>query len=296
VKNIVVLSLFLIAVGCGGVDQPVAPAIEEPESAPAGPGSVTAADGVPIAYTVSGSGSPALVFIHGWMCNQGFWAAQVSAFAPTHAVVTIDLAGHGASGMVREGWPLMAFGGDVQAAVEQLGLDRVILVGHSMGGPVALEAARLMPDRVIGVVAVDALQNADFELDPERTAELLAMWDRDFAGTCSGFVTSMFPETAEPALVDRVESEMCSAPAESSVAQLRQFLGYDMKRAFSAVEVPVRCINADGYPTNVEGNRAYHPDFDAVVMTGVGHFLMMEQPEVFNRHLVEIVAEIDAPQ
>ncbi len=57
----------------------------------------------------------------------------------------------------------MAFGADVQAVVEYLGLEKVILVGHSMGGPVALEAARLMPDRVIGVIAVDALQDADCE-------------------------------------------------------------------------------------------------------------------------------------
>ncbi len=119
-----------------------------------------------------------------------------------------------------------------------------------MGGPVALEAARMMPGRVIGVIAVDALHNVDFEYDPEQKAGFLAAWDQDFAGTCTTFVTSMFPETADPALVDRVEASMCEGPAESSVAQLRQFLDYDMKAALEAVDVPVRCINAGLWPTN----------------------------------------------
>jgi pimeloyl-ACP methyl ester carboxylesterase len=164
-----------------------------------------------------------------------------------------------------------------------------------MGGPVALEAARLMPDRVIGVVAVDALQNANFEFDPDQKAGFLATWNEDFAGTCTMFVTSMFPETADPALVDRVEASMCEGPAQSSVAQLRQFLDYDMKAALEAVDVPVRCINANSFPTDVDGNRAYHQDFEAVIIDGPGHFLMMETPERFNTHLSLVVAELSQP-
>jgi pimeloyl-ACP methyl ester carboxylesterase len=142
------------------------------------------------------------------------------------------------------------------------------------------------------VVAVDALQNADFVLDPERAAGYLARWEQDFAGTCAGFVTSLFPETADPGLVDRVEASMCAADPEASLAQLREFFRYDMKTALESVQVPVRCINSSAIPTNVEGNRAYHEDFDVVVVDGVGHFLMMEAPGRFNAHLGLIVAEM----
>ncbi len=261
------------------------PVLDEPISASPEAGSVTSPDGVSIAYTTRGKGSPALVFIHGWMCDQSFWDAQAEPFGESFTVVTIDLAGHGRSGMNRDEWTLPAFGTDVRAVVEHLGLDEVILVGHSMGGPVALEAARLMPDRVIGVVAVDALHDADFQYNTEQKAAFLAAWDQDFAGTCATFVTSMFPETADPALVDRVETSMCEGPAESSVAQLRQFLDYNLQAALEAVDVPVRCINASQFPTNIDGNRAYHEDFDAVIIKGPGHFLMMETPEQFNAQL-----------
>jgi pimeloyl-ACP methyl ester carboxylesterase len=295
-KSAAVLSVLVFALACGGASQTGIPGPEKPVPAAPVQGTVAASDGAWIAYTIRGDGSPAMIFIHGWMCDQTFWDAQVQPMADAHTVVTLDLPGHGTSGMTRNGWTLTAFGADVQSVVEHLDLDDVILIGHSMGGPVALEAARLMPDRVIGVIAVDALQDADFQVDPTRAAELLALWERDFSGSCAGFVTSLFPETADPGLVDRVETAMCAAPPESSIAQLREFFQYDMKAALEAIHVPVRCINSASWPTNVEGNRAYHEDFDAVIIDGPGHFLMMEEPDEFNATLTRVVAEISAPR
>lgn len=283
---------LLVLLACGGAPPPEPMVATGPTPRVPGPGTATASDGTPLAYTLAGEGSPALVFIHGWMCDQSFWAAQVPAFAATHTVVTLDLAGHGLSGVTREGWPLMAFGTDVQAVVERLGLERVILVGHSMGGPVALEAARLMPDRVLGVVAVDSLHNAELRYDPQQIQGLLAAFEQDFVATCGQFSSSMFIAGADPALVEQVTAAMCDGSPEIATALFRQFIDYDMGTALAAVTVPVRCINAAGYPTAIEINRKYHPDFNAVIMDGVGHFLMMERPEEFNQHLAAAVAEI----
>jgi sigma-B regulation protein RsbQ len=295
-KSFAVLSILLLAIGCGG-------AIEEGVTEPAasetlviGPGTVAAPDGVEIAYTVSGEGSPALVFIHGWMCDQGFWSAQVPAFEETNTVVTVDIAGHGLSGTNREGWPLLAFGGDVQAVVEHLDLPDIVLIGHSMGGPVALEAARLMPNRTRGVVAVDSLQDADAKYDPDQIAGIFEAYENDFAGTCLQFTSSMFLENADPELVDRVTSDMCDHSAEISIPLLREFANYELGPALAAADVPVRYINASMYPTNAEVNRTYQPDFDGVIMEGVGHFLMMEEPGEFNELLRQTVDSMQQPQ
>lgn len=290
-KYVALLALLTLTLACGAA--PDRPAAEDISPLAPGPGTATAPDGVAIAYTVAGSSSPALVFIPGWMCDQGFWSEQVGAFASDHTVVTLDLAGHGQSGMEREGWPLMTFGGDVQAVVEHLDLSDVVLIGHSMGGPVALEAARLMPDRVIGVVAIDSLHDAEFKYAPQQIAGLLAAFDSDWVGTCEQFSASMFREGADPALVERVTGAMCDGPPEIGLALTRQFFDYEMSPALAAVDVPVRFINADGFPTNVEVNRKYQPNFDGVVMEGVGHFLMMEQPEAFNEQLRKILETLD---
>jgi pimeloyl-ACP methyl ester carboxylesterase len=197
--------------------------------------------------------------------------------------------------MEREGWPLMALGADVEAVVEALGLDRVILIGHSMGGPVVLEAARLMPGRVIGVVGVDTLQDANFKYDPEEVAPLLAEFESDFPGTCRGLVASMFLEEADPALVERIAADMSAGPPEIGIALLREYIDYDVAAAFTAVPaaIPIRCINSTMHTTNVENNRAYHEEFDVVTMDGVSHFLMIERPQEFNALLRQIIVNLN---
>ncbi len=142
-----------------------------PASGLAREGTVRSADGTPIHYLVDGSGEPALVLIHGWACDASYWDNQVPAFAATHRVVRVDLAGHGASGAQRARYTVQAFGEDVRAVVEQEKLGRVILVGHSMGGDVMLEAARLLPGKVLGLVAVDTLHDVTERLDPKLPAE-----------------------------------------------------------------------------------------------------------------------------
>src|SRR5512144_68056 len=111
-------------------------------------GVVASADGVAIHYHAEGRGSPALVFVHCWACDRHLWDAEVPVFAASHRVVTLDLAGHGESGRGRKDWTIAAYAEDVRAVVEALHLDRVVLIGHSMGGPVIVEAARKMPARV----------------------------------------------------------------------------------------------------------------------------------------------------
>ncbi|MEX0727204.1 MAG: alpha/beta hydrolase, partial [Planctomycetaceae bacterium] len=121
---------------------------------------VPSADGVVIRYEVRGENEnaeqPTLVFIHGWCCNRTFWEPQLAHFAKRFQVVAVDLAGHGKSDAGRENWTMEAFGQDVAAVVNDVGADRVILVGHSMGGPVILEAADILGDKVAGLIPVDA--------------------------------------------------------------------------------------------------------------------------------------------
>ncbi len=269
---------------------------EEPGvSAPAVPVTATAtsADGVAIEYDVRGSGPVALVFIHGWICDRTHWRHQIDAFADGHTVVTLDLAGHGSSGTDRENWAIEHFGADVQAVVEALDLPRVILVGHSMGGQVALDAAARMPERVLGVVGADTLHNVEAAVDPDQWNSLMAMYEADFAGTCVQFVEYMFPEPSEDAgLADWVRDNMCDADAEIAIAVGRQMPNLDQPAMLAAAGVPVRCINsAKTAVTDIEANLR-HGNYDAVLMDGVGHFVMLERPEEFNRLLAEAIEEL----
>jgi len=126
-----------------------------------------------------GSGSPPLVFVHGLACSGDDRRAQVAHFSLRHDVLACDLRGHGQTpGRVQE-CTIANFGGDVAALVANLEYKGAILIGHSMGCRVVLEAARRDPARIGGLVLLDAGLIADaghfpqLEL-PEEINRLLA--------------------------------------------------------------------------------------------------------------------------
>lgn len=261
------------------------------DGVPVGPGSTASADGVEIAYTVHRVGSPTLVLVHGWMCDQGYWEAQIPALAERFGVVTLDLAGHGASGSNRERWTIPSLADDVRAVIARLGLERVIVAGHSMGGRVALDVARSLPGTVIGVIGVDTLHTAAESWDPEQVERLLAGLENDFTATCNTFVRGMFVAGTDAALVDRIAGDMCSGPGEVGAALLGSYVEFEVAAAFAQAGVPIRALNSDLWPTNLEGNRAVS-DFDAVILEGYGHFLMQEAPQELARLMVETASAI----
>ena len=140
---------------------------------------VRSRDGIPIVYDAVGSGDPALILVHGWSCDRTYWRQQTGVFADRHRVVTIDLAGHGESGEGRASWTMASFGEDVVAVVDDLGLANMVLVGHSMGGDVIVEAALRLGERVAGLVWVDTYD----ELTTPATEEQVQAFVEPFRGT-----------------------------------------------------------------------------------------------------------------
>ena len=252
---------------------------------------VVSADGIQISFNVQGSGTPALVFVHGWCCDKTYWDAQVQYFSKQHKVVTIDLAGHGESGLGRESYTMEAFGKDVEAVVDKIGLDNVVLIGHSMGGPVILEASRRIPDRVIGIVGADTFHNVEQKV---KIDEFLALFRADFAETTADFVRAMFTPTSDSVLVEKIVADMSAAPQQVGLGAVEALLNYrnsELTRALQQVRAPIRCINSDRNPTDVEAGRRYASSFEVALMSGVGHFVMLEDPETFNRLLDQAVVE-----
>jgi pimeloyl-ACP methyl ester carboxylesterase len=251
---------------------------------------VAASDGVPIHYTVEGKGEPALVFIHCWGCNRNFWENQVAEFSKTNRVVTIDLPGHGESGLGRKNWTIESYAEDVKTVVTKLGLKRVVLIGSSMGGPIALEATKRMPDNVVAIIPVDSLQNVEQTITPEQIDAVIKQMQADYKGSVTGLLNQFFfsPNTPE-AVKTRVTAEAISRPPETAIAILKGIFAYSPGPTLKEIKVPIKAINADLNPTNFEINRKYAPQFDAVIIKGTGHYPMLEDPARFNQMLAEIL-------
>jgi len=290
--------------GCGPEPEPAA-SVEQPGAAEAGEASSLApgehawktADGNRMPYTVAGRGAATVVLVHCWMCERTFWSEQVPVLARHYRVLALDLPGHGEATAEREAWTVAGFGQDVAELIEGLGLSEVVLVGHSMGGPVSLRAAAIAGDRVRGIVAVDTLHDAEFEYAGEEIEQYLQAFETNFVGTCNRFVEQMFPEPGAEAVMERVRKTSCRADrAGIAAALMRDFGRVDTPQWFRDAGVPIRAINAaGGMPTRIEVNRQY-ADFDAVTLEGVGHYLHMTRPEQFNPLLLDAIADILNPE
>lgn len=304
-RGVSVLGLVLVLAACGGSgggsesgEAPPAASAQQEGTGPAAslaPGAHVwvAADGAEVPYEVAGAGDVTVVLVHCWGCDRTFWSAQVPVLAERYRVVTLDLPGHGEAGRARERWTVAGYGEDVAGLIRDLDLRDVVLVGHSMGGPVALRAAALAGGRVRGIVAVDTLHDAEFDFSGERMEQLMQAFESDFAGTCSEFVAEMLPEEGVEAIAEKIRSTGCD-PQQAAVgtALMRDFGTIEMETWLAEAGVPIRAINAaEPNETKVDTNRKY-ADFDVALMEEVGHYPQMTRPERFNPLLLAAIEEI----
>ncbi len=246
----------------------------------------SSADGSAIHYGVRGRGDVTLVFVHCWTCNHAFWDRQVEHFGRDYQVIWLDLAGHGASGSQRQHYTMRAFGQDVASVVDEVGAEKVILVGHSMGGPVAVEAAQLLGDRVLGVVGVDTFYTP-FEY-PKTDAEIGAMakpFEQDFTATTRQMIDSMFTPAADPEVKRWVLAQFDGSKKQVGVSAM-----YDLLRWYAdgrLGQCTGRLRNINGAPT---GNEVpLHAS--VTLIPGAGHFVAQVKPVEFNAALQSMVEE-----
>lgn len=253
--------------------------------------SVLSADSVMIVYEVYGDADRSLVLVHCWCCDRGYFANQIDYFSKKYRVVTVDLAGHGESGDERTEWSMESFGDDVAAVVNKLDLKDVILVGHSMGGRINLEAARKLPNRVKALIGIDNYHNFEQKFTPEQLDQFLMPFRALFQMTADQYVRSLFSPTADSALVEKTATDMASAPEEIGVSTMAAIWSHDAIAALEEMRLPIRAIVSDVYSVNMEGNSQVAASFKATVIPDVGHFIQMEKPDEFNRVLSKTILE-----
>lgn len=249
-------------------------------------------------FVHTGAGAPPLVFVHGFACAHEDWQAQFAAFSGTHEVVACDLRGHGLTPGRPHECTIAHYGGDVAALVANLDLQGAVLIGHSMGCRVILEAARLASERIGGLVLVDgSLMGAG---DPS-TAEAAMRQSIDavgFPAFADALFSQMFlkPTEASRAVVARAKA----LPAETGSALFPNLIRWDaehMDAALSAVRAPLLVIQSTW--VNAERKRASMkkgqttPWLDLVrsrvpgarieIVPDAGHFPQIENAAEVNR-------------
>lgn len=254
---------------------------------------------VTLAYSKSGNSDTALLFVHGWAINKEYWQDQATAFSKRYTVVTMDLGGHGASGSNRTSWTTDDFANDVIAVIDSLKLQKVILVGHSMGGHIILEAASKIPQKIIGFIGVDNFKDVGAIYTAQMQQQINAFVDSlhvHYKSTAVAFSRgSLFPPNyPDTASVNRVLTNVANMDSTIAIAAIESEIHFNKeKELLMQLKIPVHLIESDYRPTAADSLAKYcGSGYEIKTIHGTGHYPMIEKPEEFNQLLSETLDEI----
>ena len=252
-----------------------------------------------IHYQAAGEGVPPIVFIHGFACARGDWDNQMAAFSYRHRTVSLDLRGHGTSPGKPEDCTIAQCGTDVADLVDHLGLNSTVLVGHSLGCRVAVEAASRLRSRVAGVVLIDGSQ---------YTAVMAAALQARFASSCkyaahvAASFDAMFTTKTDPGMAQSIIDRAARLPHPIGAALLLDCCRYDLAclpDALLSLDVPVLAIQSTGRQeqsrvTLEEGQTTPYLDMlqssvrrmSTAVIADTGHFPQIDEANRVN-HLIK---------
>lgn len=230
--------------------------------------------------------APAVVFIHGWCGRSDQWSYAMGKLSAGRSVYAVDLIGHGRSkGQVRAEWTISRFGADIVKLLEDQQLESVVLVGHGMGGQVALSAAARAPSRVAGILGVDCLHRLAGEPRLDQVEPYVQAFTLAYGEQMRAFVDSAVHGSTAAKVKERIIEDALSADKAAALALMEHFGVHDPRREAPKIECGVVCLNSEGLPeslpTDVAGNRALLSSFDLRTIPNTGHWIHLESPIAF---------------
>ncbi|GHJ37237.1 alpha/beta hydrolase [Streptomyces sp. TS71-3] len=248
-------------------------------------------DHTTIRYTASGpAGGPVLALIHGWACDRGDFDAVTDHLPGDHRVLAIDLAEHGESRSTRDVWTIEEFARDVAAVLEAESVDTCVVAGHSLGGAVAVEAGRLLPDTVSHVVALDALHYLSLfpAQSEERTEAVARVFRQDFPAAVRGLVEGGSPAGTATALTDAYVEKMVAVRQPAGLRSIEGLVHWDMDAALRETKQPITVFAVRDLVTREAVDR-YGARFDIVLVDLGSHHFPVEAPEGTAKLLAGVV-------
>ena len=244
-------------------------------------------DGARIHYKSWGKGKDALVLVHGWGGNLSLWRDLVPEFSKRNRVIALDLPGHGESDKPQQlNYTMDLFANAIDAVMRDAKVEHAVVVGHSMGTPIARQFYRKYPQKTLGIVIVDGA------LRPFGTKELREQFMAMFRGPnykqAGAQMFGQMTATMVPAEKERVMTSFDKTPQFVLVSAMDS-MNQDSLYGPDKISVPVLAILAKSpfwQPDTEEFFRSIAPDFELLWWEGVTHFLMMERPKQFNEAVI----------
>jgi pimeloyl-ACP methyl ester carboxylesterase len=212
-------------------------------------------NGVRLAHFETGPANPRtppLVLINGWTGDHRIFTPQIAHFGQTRRVIAIDLRGHGASDAPKQEYTMAGFADDIAWQCEQLGLQRPLVIGHSLGGAIALEMCGRHPELASGLIMIDSIVMGRKELREGLEISLLlqGIGGPDYLAVSRANAWEIGCDYDDPARRQAIFEEYILPPCESTpqhvaFSAIRNALDYEPAAAAEACRMPMAYISAD---------------------------------------------------
>jgi pimeloyl-ACP methyl ester carboxylesterase len=235
-----------------------------------------------------GTGPLPVVFVHSLAGNAGQWSEQLGHLRPTRRAIGIELRGHGQSEAPRNGdYSITAMATDIAAVVEELELEQIVLVGHSLGGGVALAYAGAHPERVAGLLLLDPIGDGK-QIPSEQAQPLLDGLATDYLGTIRQYWTTI--AGTNETVRQRLLADLEATPRQTVVRAFPEALRFDPDPWLAKYRGPILSVVT---PYN-DGPFSLHRlgrGFPHRVVQGTGHWIQLDKPDELNAILDEFSKE-----
>ncbi|XDD49472.1 alpha/beta fold hydrolase [Leptospira sp. WS92.C1] len=243
-------------------------------------------------YTESiGFGDEAVVMIHSLAGNTSHWRDSLEYLKNRKRVITLDLRGHGKSSVADNAdFKITSLAADVEAVVRHFRLKKVILVGHSMGGLVALEYAGKHSDMVSGLLLVDSSGDSR-KMPKEQVRAILDQANRDVhaESMVSYFETMLVSSNKE--VREKIIGDLNRLPRNVRLEIFADLFRYDPHPALAGYRGPVYAI-VTPYNNGPESLHNLRKGISFAVVKNTGHWLFLDRPEEFRKHLDRFLDQI----
>jgi pimeloyl-ACP methyl ester carboxylesterase len=244
-----------------------------------------------MAWEERGAGDPPVVLLHGWCCDRAFLAPQQAFLAATQRVIAVDLPGHGESDAPTRGYGVAALAADVGHLLDHLGLQRPVLVGHSLGGAIAVELGIARPAQVSAAVVLDTTIGPAAETRAAWTELVEALAGPDYRAAARAAIERLyFLPSDDPARRERIVAAMTAVPQHVMRDGLAGIAAWDSERAVAALRIPLLHVARSLGGTDHDHLRQLCPAAFAGRVVGSGHFIPLEVPDQVNAMIARFLA------